>query len=319
MGLIDTLTAGFRLVGRRPWLILLPALVDLLLWLGPQLSVRPLADALVEIMRTSGIPADTAQGLMVSPEVLVEMAASFNLLWLLSNSLTWFNVLVPGLVEPARMGLAATPIEVPLAALPVVASLLAIAGLGLGSAFLVTIISQLEGPAGLAPSPLRRWLHTWAWMVVYGLVLLALFMLSTFVLSLGISLVLLLMPALANVFGTLAVLMGSWIVVGLFLMLYFVAAAVVSDGVGLAEAVKRSLVVVTQNFWSTVGLILLTGLILAGFQFIFQRLAQASSVALIVCILANAVLLAGLTAARLIFYRDRLLRIALAQQSTPAA
>jgi hypothetical protein len=313
------MTAGFRLVRRHPWLILLPALADTLLWLGPQLSVRPLADALVEIIRASGMPTDPAQGLMVPPEMLVEMAAGFNLLWLLSNSLTWFNLMVPGLLEPARLGLAATPIDVPLAALPVVAPLLAVAGLGLGSAFLTIVALQLEGPGEQGGSPLRRWLHTWAWMVVYGLILLALFMLSTFALSVGISLLLLLAPALANVFGTLAVLMGSWIFIGLFLMLYFVAAAVVSDGVGLAEAVRRSLVVVTQNFWSTMGLILLTGLILAGFQFIFQRLAQASPIASIVSILANAVLLAGLTAARLIFYRDRLLRIALAKQSTPAA
>lgn len=318
MGLIDTLTAGFRLVWRRPWLILLPVLVDVLLWLGPQLSVRPLMDVMVEIMRASGIPADAAQGLMVSPEMLQDMTTGFNLLWLLSNSLTWFNVLVPGLVEPARLGLATAPIDIPLASLPVVALLLAVAGLGLGSAFLTSIVSQLEGPGGLAPSSLRRWLHTWGWVLVYGLLLLAMFMVSTFVLSLGISLLLLLVPGLANVFGTLAVLTGTWILVGLFLLLYFVAAAMASDGVGLGQAMRRSLAVVMQNFWSTVGLIVLTGMILVGFQVIFQRLAQAGPVAIIMSILANAVLLTGLTAARLIFYRDRLLRIALAQHSVQA-
>jgi hypothetical protein len=123
-------------------------------------------------------------------------------------------------------------------------------------------------------------------------------------------------PGLVNVFSTLVVLTGTWILVGLFLFLYFVAAAIASDGVGLGQAVRRSLVVVMQNFWSTVGLIVLTGLILLGFQFIFQRLAEIGPVAIIASILANAILLTGLTAARLIFYRDRLLRIAVAQQST---
>jgi hypothetical protein len=253
---------------------------------------------------------------MMSPEVLVEMVASFNLFWLLSNSLTWFNVLLPGLVEPARLGMAAAPVDVPLGALPVTVPLLAAAGLGLGSAFLTSIVVQLEGPSGMAPSFMRRWLHTWGWVMVYGLLLLVMFMLGTFVLSLGISFVLVLVPGLANVFSTLAVLTGTWILVGLFLFLYFVAAAIAADGVGLGQAVKRSLAVVMQNFWSTVGLILLTGLILAGFQFIFQRLAQIGPVAIFGSILANAVLLTGLTAARLIFYRDRLLRIAVAQQST---
>lgn len=316
MGLIDTMTAGFRLVWRRPWLVLLPVLVDVGLWLGPQLSVGPLVDAMAEIMRASGIPTDATQGLMMSPEVLVEMAASFNLLWLLSNSLTWFNVLLPGLVEPARLGMASAPVDVPLGALPVAVPLLAAAGLGLGSAFLTSIVVQLEGLSRMAPSFMRRWLHTWGWVMLYGLLLLVMFMLGTFVLSLGISLALVLVPGLANVFSTLAVLTGTWILVGLFLFLYFVAAAIASDGVGLGQAVKRSLAVVMQNFWSTVGLILLTGLILAGFQFIFQRLAQIGPVAIFGSILANAVLLTGLTAARLIFYRDRLLRIAVAQQST---
>lgn len=316
MGLIDTLTAGFRLVWRRPWLIVLPVLVDVLLWLGPQLTVGPLVDMMIEIIEASGISAGAAQGLMVAPDVLVEMAASFNLFWLLSNSLTWFNVLVPGLMDPVRLGLAAVAVDIPLAMLPVVAALLAVAGLGLGSAFLTSIVVQLEGPVGLAPSFLRRWLHTWAWVVVYGLLLLVLFMLSTFVLSLGIAMVLLVVPGLANVFSTLVVLAGTWLLVGLFLFLYFVAAAIASDGVGLGQAVRRSLVVVMQNFWSTVGLILLTGLILVGFQFIFQRLAEIGPVAIIASILANAVLLTGLTAARLIFYRDRLLRLALEQQST---
>ena len=316
MGLIDTLTAGFRLVWRRPWLILLPVVVDGLLWLGPQLTVGPLVDVMMEVIRASGIPTDAAQGLMVSPDVLVELAASFNLLWLLSNSLTWFNVLLPGLVDPVRLGLAAAAIDIPLATLPLVAPLLAVAGLGLGSAFLTSIVVQLEGPAELAPSFLRRWLRTWGWVVVYGLLLLVLFMLSTFVLSLGLSMMLLVVPGLVNVFSTLVVLTGTWILVGLFLFLYFVAAAIASDGVGLGQAVRRSLVVVMQNFWSTVGLIVLTGLILLGFQFIFQRLAEIGPVAIIASILANAILLTGLTAARLIFYRDRLLRIAVAQQST---
>ncbi len=40
-GLIDTLQAGFNTVNRHLWLLLLPLIVDLSLWLGPQLTVGP--------------------------------------------------------------------------------------------------------------------------------------------------------------------------------------------------------------------------------------------------------------------------------------
>src|ERR1044071_10211247 len=43
-GVIDTLTDGFQLVNRAPGLLLVPVLLDLLLWLGPKLSVARLGE-----------------------------------------------------------------------------------------------------------------------------------------------------------------------------------------------------------------------------------------------------------------------------------
>jgi hypothetical protein len=50
--------------------------------------------------------------------------------------------------------------------------------------------------------------------------------------------------------------------------------------------------------------VILSAVILAGFGFIWQRLA-ANPVGLAVAIGGNAILLTGLTAARLVYYRDR--------------
>src|SRR5437762_5623994 len=41
-GLIDTIQAGFNAVNRNVWLLLLPLIIDLSLWLGPQLTAGPL-------------------------------------------------------------------------------------------------------------------------------------------------------------------------------------------------------------------------------------------------------------------------------------
>ncbi len=40
VGVVDALTAGLTQAGRRPALVLIPALVDLFLWLAPRLSTR---------------------------------------------------------------------------------------------------------------------------------------------------------------------------------------------------------------------------------------------------------------------------------------
>ncbi len=50
LGLIDTLSSGFKVVQRRPWLILPPILLDLWLWLGPRWSIQPLADSLLRLL-----------------------------------------------------------------------------------------------------------------------------------------------------------------------------------------------------------------------------------------------------------------------------
>ena len=41
LGVIACLRAGFEIVSRRPWLVLFPVVLDLLLWLGPRLSFDP--------------------------------------------------------------------------------------------------------------------------------------------------------------------------------------------------------------------------------------------------------------------------------------
>src|ERR687883_1725823 len=46
-GVIDTLSAGYVALNRQLWVLLVPILVDLLLWLGPHVSYSPLVDPTV--------------------------------------------------------------------------------------------------------------------------------------------------------------------------------------------------------------------------------------------------------------------------------
>ncbi|MBV9133482.1 MAG: hypothetical protein JO318_12340, partial [Chloroflexi bacterium] len=46
-GVIETLSAGYSAVNRQPWVLLLPILLNLFLWLGPHVSYSPLVGPVV--------------------------------------------------------------------------------------------------------------------------------------------------------------------------------------------------------------------------------------------------------------------------------
>lgn len=325
MGLIDTLTAGFRTVRRHIWLILLPLLLDLWLWLGPRISIGPVVEDLLTWWSVEQLPADLVQVSELYQAMLTDLGEHFNLMWLLSNNLTWLNELVPALGQPARLSQGMVPIQVGPGSMLVWAALLLVLGLGLGSFFLTSVATQVpakdEAQDDRRPTNGAGWgrrgLRTWALLVVYGLVLLCLMLAVTAVLSIGLTVVFLVAPGLSAVFGTLVFLLMVWLVFLLYLMLYFVAASLVMDGTSLRQAIWRSVNVAMRNLWATLGLLVLTFVILNGFGLIWQRLASSGPLGVLLAIVGNAVLLAGLTAARLVFYQDRYVRwqqLAQAQQ-----
>jgi hypothetical protein len=308
LGIIDSISAGFRVVQRHPWLIILPLLVDIWLWLGPHLSISQIVELLLKTWPTAELPSDISQMVIASQEMLRDIGQQFNLFWLVSNSLTWFNVLLPGLVAPARFAAAMQPQQVQLATVWIAAPLALAAGLGLGSAFIISVTAQMQPATGSAGFWLRRGLRVWGLTALYALALSGMLLAVLMISSLGLSFLLLLAPSLATPLASLGVLLGGWVLIWFYLILYFVVAALAWDGATLRQAVWYSANVVGRNFWSTLGLIVLITVILGGFQFIWQRLAQIGPWLVIVCIAGNAFLLTGLTAARLVFFQDRLAR-----------
>jgi hypothetical protein len=66
-GVWATLAAGFELTTKRWWLLLVPVLLDLFLWLGPRLSFQPLIEQLV-----AWWPADAV---LLDPRPMLELVA----------------------------------------------------------------------------------------------------------------------------------------------------------------------------------------------------------------------------------------------------
>lgn len=50
LGAIDALSAGFELVLRRPWILLVPLALDLFLWLGPQIQAKPVFEQMLRVL-----------------------------------------------------------------------------------------------------------------------------------------------------------------------------------------------------------------------------------------------------------------------------
>jgi hypothetical protein len=78
LGIIASLASGFETVNARLELILLPLALDLFLWLGPHLSIRPVTDQIVAGLPTPpGVDAATADNFEAMREALVALFTNF--------------------------------------------------------------------------------------------------------------------------------------------------------------------------------------------------------------------------------------------------
>jgi hypothetical protein len=94
----------------------------------------------------------------------------------------------------------------------------------------------------------------------------------------------------------------------IFFYLYFVSAALILDNLPVHRAIMQSFVVVRNNFWATLGFILLNFVIMLGYSFIMASLAEIEPVGTVAAICLYAYIGSGLAMALLVFYRTRILK-----------
>ncbi|MFH1085078.1 MAG: hypothetical protein V1772_04885 [Chloroflexota bacterium] len=296
MGIIDTISAGFSLLARRAWLALVPALLDLFLWLGPKLSIAPLLESTIQMLRGTmdtlaaggGLDPNLADMMNSTTSMLRDTVGQTNLLSLLA----WGRLGVPSIAGLRPIAPASDVVieiggygQVLLAQFGILA-----AGLLIACLFLGLLAQALRDEAFELEAVLRRlplhWAHLAAVLAPFGL-----FFIFAF--------------SIAFLFGPLAV----FVLVGLIWLLIYTAffpqAVVLSDFKPL-RALGATLRIVRTNFWSTLGLLLVVNLLSTGLGLIWARLLVRSTVTAVVAILANAYIGTGLTLSMFIFYRDRL-------------
>lgn len=310
LGVIESLSAGYRFLGKRLYLLLAPILLDLLLWLAPRLSVAPLlrqvATFYTEASTVDGMPTDMVKMSRQLADLLNQSGENSNLLGVLVNSSLLH---VPSLL--ASIGpvsdRAVLQVENPLAALLLFVGF-SLLGVLVGVVYMNMLARTL--PLGGAPKLISfgefvgAVLRHWVMVLLY----VALLVLALLIGSVPIALATALLSMISPVLGTLILLLLSGTVLVVFFYLYFVTAAVIMDNLPVHRAIAQSFVVVRTNFWATLGFVLLYNVITIGFAFLMTSLAKLTPVATLAAILLYAYIGSGLTMALLVFYRTRILK-----------
>ena len=332
MGIIDTLSAGFGLVARRPLLLVVPIALDLLLWIGPHLSVEPLLNRLLDryevLVAEVRMPDEETsgqflQGWQAGREVLAG-AGRVNLLSLLSSPIPQgvsttterflgspvpFMVVaapLPSLLAYAAAGELGQFVEPPVAAMESAALLialwpvLAVLSLAAASAYRTAVAQSLVLPGSAARSIARDIGR--GWLRLAGLFGLSLLFLLFVVLPLAVvgALLFVVHPAL----GTLVLLFVSVIPFWMRLYFYFCDGAIFVSQVGLWTALRRSYLLVRRNLWASLALVGLIHFILYGTSLVW-RAFQAHPMGVMAGIFGNAYVATGLVLSSYIFYQER--------------
>jgi hypothetical protein len=314
-GVIETLSAGYSAVNRHLWILLLPILLDVFLWLGPHVSYSPLVGPAVT--QASEWTRQVALGPRRAPtnsELLNRLDE--NRQWIIDHAddvnglalLSWGPIALPSLgVLPSPND------ELAFVSGWVEGLVLLVACIGvsllLGAWFYGSLAAASSGARG---GPLAA--GRGAPRAVIGVLGLVGVELGTMLL-LGLP-VMLLIGFTAVVSPPVALLGGLLVTAGLLFAsvhLFFTIPAIFVSKAGPLAAIQRSVVLVRRHLRPSIGLIGLTWLILAGMARVWDILATSlqSPYGVALGILGNAYIASGLIAAGMIFYIQR-------TESTPA-
>lgn len=299
-GVIESLGRGFSLVARHPVLLLIPLLLDMFLWLGPRLSVSPIASDLTLPLPpvTGESPENSA---LLFEQNTAEILGSYNLFSALS---TW-PLGTPSLLAGSDTGQGplGTPSTIKVhtvGGLLVWFAVLVALGLLLGTAYLSLVARTTKADGTGFYRWVRRLWIDWARIVGLVIVTLIAVVLISVPFFVAVEIVSLLAAPLAS-FGLLVGIgLGMW---GLF-HLFFAAHSILLHKTSVWEAVKTSIVVVRRNRLSAAGLLVVAVVISLGLS-MFWTIPPPESWTAVVGIAGNAFVCTGLAAATFVFFQDR--------------
>jgi hypothetical protein len=306
MGVLGALRAGFAVVNNRLELALFPLALDLFLWLGPRLSLKPLMTALLQAMEPAAAAyrsdAQMTQQFDQLRAMFTAIGNQYNLFSVLSTAPLGLPSLMAGRLPesvPTGVPLAVWPVSNPLLQLDLFI-LFSLAGLFLGALYFNCIAQQLRTPRADLRQLLRQVLGDWVRLAVFAvLVALALLVLLTPVWVVG-GLVAALIPQVGVLVFVASLTVAMWAV----FYLGFAVPAMIVQRRGLFGALWDSVRVAQWNLAATAGLytaLFLVNLVLTA----IWALVNPDSWVMLAALGGNALVSTALVAALFVFYQDR--------------
>ena len=221
-GVMGSLRDGFYAVSSHVWLIIVPLLVDLFLWLGPRLSVDELLNPFLRIafnqMRTTLTSSSDMQRFATYQSAFSEAVERFNLLSLVGK-LQAFPVGVSSLLSQTM------PVETPLGSQNVIQISSLPGSLALG--FLLTVIGWVIGGlyfrwvSGIVlGDESRATMISLSWAIVQTLILSIIWVFVLMIIVIPILTILTILTMLSPVLASGVILIGLffsfWVIVPLF-------------------------------------------------------------------------------------------------------
>jgi hypothetical protein len=302
VGVIESLTAGFETVAGHLVLLILPLLLDLLLWVGPRLSMRP---ALMEYYQDVWLPALTSFDGEVQ-EAFEGMSQT-----ILTTAQELPDTYLPQFGIPTLMaGREAMPLpfdfQPPLWEVQHPAGLVGIncgalaVSLALGSVYVALIASRIRTGRIALKSMLSHLPAQLMWIGVLAVcipIVLLIIYLPFAMLAMGLSL-------LSGVVGMLFDWIGRLLVLWIGLFLIFTIHGILLNDRNAFGALWDSIRVVQWNMSATLLLIMLIVLLNMALSYVWS-MAPAGSWLAPVAIVGNAFISTGLITATFVFFKDR--------------
>jgi hypothetical protein len=297
-GVWSALAAGFDLTAKHPWLLLLPMLLDLFIWLGPRLRFQRIIEQLV-----AELPPEVE--VMELTQQLIELGPFTNLFSVLSVPIIGVPALLAGL-SPERTPLSTVALDISNGSDWLLLVLIfSLVGLFFSAVYYVTISSVVSRYHG---SEDKLALATWvtrigtSWLRFIGLAFL--FFLLALIIYIPISIIGTLFFLISPMLGTMALLVAPFIIIWIVIYLSFAPPGITLKNRSVIQAVKESVRLVQKNL-PLVLLMLLLMLLFGTFVDWLLVAAENGTWFTLFNILIHAFVNTGFVAAFFILYQDR--------------
>jgi hypothetical protein len=305
--IIDTLSEGYRAIHRRPAALLLVFVFNLALLITAPVSFAPLFNRFDSFLtRLAGASTDTNSDTQVQMSALLAELGQTDL----RQTLALMNVMprfviprfAPGALATGSMSAVVTIASVPEALLTFVLINLIVFPIGI-------LFLTLVGAAVRGEPVLHR--DFWRVLVRIGVAVLGVMAIlaAAFVLiGIPFTFAAALLMAVNEALGILAFSLILVVIIWVQIYVGFANEAIVMSRVGPLRAIRTSFEVVRRNLWGVVGLLILSLIITRGTEVIWEMFGNSTAGG-IAAALGSAYIGAGLAAARMAFYRERLRRL----------